>query len=140
MPWDFISTWSSIPANNKQSTRCPEEAPWIAYANMSKKYGYVLYLRVFGQVVIMLCSLSAAKDLLERRGDTYADRPTMPIVEITEMDWILANARNDEVWLEGRKLADRSLRPGTTASYRQMMFEKTHWFLTQLLATLDDFP
>jgi hypothetical protein len=55
------------------------------------------------------------------------------------MDWILANARKGEVWLEGRRLADRSLRPGTTASYRQMILEKTHWFLTQLLATPDEF-
>jgi len=55
------------------------------------------------------------------------------------MDWILANARKGEVWLESRKLADRSLRPGTTASYRPMMLEKTHWFLTQLLATPNEF-
>ena len=55
------------------------------------------------------------------------------------MDWILANARKGEVWLEGRKLVDRSLRPGTMASYRQMLLEKTHWFLTQLLATPIEF-
>ena len=30
----------------------------------------------------MLCSLSAIKDLLEKRGETYADRPTLPILEM----------------------------------------------------------
>jgi hypothetical protein len=44
--------------------------------------GDVLFLRVFGQVVVVLCSLSAVKDLLEKRGNAYADRPTLPIVEM----------------------------------------------------------
>lgn len=44
--------------------------------------GDVLCLRIFGQVVVVLCSLSAVKDLLEKRGDAYADRPALPIVEM----------------------------------------------------------
>jgi len=38
--------------------------------------------RIFGQVVVVLCSLTAIKDLLERRGERYADRPRMPIFEM----------------------------------------------------------
>jgi hypothetical protein len=30
----------------------------------------------------VLCSLSAIKDLLEKRGEVYADRPTLPILEM----------------------------------------------------------
>ena len=39
-------------------------------------------LHVFGQVVVILSSLSAVKDLLERRGEAYADRPVLPIIEM----------------------------------------------------------
>ena len=78
----------------------PKEAPWAAYANMSKKYGMcsilvtttrlnwdmfegdVFCLRVLDQVVVVLCSFSAIKDLLEKRGEAYADRPPMPIIEM----------------------------------------------------------
>ena len=79
----------------------PKEAPWIAYADMTKRYGRgntlvmsphiqaeyalqgdVICLRVLGQVVVVLCSLSAIKDLLEKRGEAYADRPTLPILEM----------------------------------------------------------
>ena len=78
----------------------PKEAPWVAYADMSKKYGTgkhprdtspklmrasqgdVLCFRIFGQVIVVLCSLSAIKDLLEKRGEAYADRPTIPIMEM----------------------------------------------------------
>ena len=79
----------------------PTDAPWTVYADMSKKYGkrYILgntslsqlktvsqgdvvYFRVFNQVIIVLCSLSAIKDLLEKRAEFYSDRPTLPILEM----------------------------------------------------------
>ena len=44
-----------------------------------------------------------------------------------------------ESWREGRKLLDRSLRASATISYRQMMQEKTRWFLAQLHANPDEF-
>ena len=74
--------------------------PWSAYAEMSKKYGMpiifaecdtgseptfqgdVICLRVFSQVVIVLNTLSAIKDLLEKRGEIYSDRPSLPIAEM----------------------------------------------------------
>jgi len=117
----------------------PKVAPWIAYAEMSQKYGDFFCLHIFDQVIVVLCSLSAIKDLLEKRGEIYADRPRWPVLEITEMDWPLLSARKGEVWHEGRKLLDRNLRPGAMTPYRQMMQENTCSFLTQLLATPKEF-
>ena len=44
--------------------------------------GDVICFRVFSQVVIVLCSFSAIKDLLEKRGEIYSERPTLPILEM----------------------------------------------------------
>ena len=52
-----------------------------------------------------------------------------------EMDWILPITTKNESWREGRRLLDRSLRPGGTTSYRHMIEEKTHTFLSKLLET-----
>jgi hypothetical protein len=81
----------------------PKDAPWVAYVDMSRKYGTrniigdtcspflkltpafqddVICLRVFSEVVIVLNSLSALKDLLEKRGQTYSERPSLPIAEM----------------------------------------------------------
>jgi hypothetical protein len=98
------------------------------------------------------------KDLLERRGEAYADRPTLPIVEMCalyshlptickvnnlisrmEMDWVLFNSRKGDPWHEGRKVLDRNLQPGAMISYHQIMQENTHQFLAQLLATPKEF-
>ena len=78
-----------------------DKQPWIAYTDMSKKYGRrnilgttasprlnraflgdIVYLRAFSKATVVLSSVSAIKDLLEKRGEYYSDRPCIPIVEM----------------------------------------------------------
>jgi hypothetical protein len=44
--------------------------------------GEIISFHVFGQVIIVLNTAKAAKDLLERRGDVYVDRPEIPFSEM----------------------------------------------------------
>jgi hypothetical protein len=80
----------------------PKDAPWSAYADMSKKYGRrehsrntcfgklkprfqgtdVISFHVLSETVVVLNSLSAIKDLLEKRGKIYSERPSWPIAEM----------------------------------------------------------
>ena len=55
------------------------------------------------------------------------------------MDWSVPNTGMCDVWREERRLLDRSLRAGATVTYRQMMEEKTRWFLAQLIANPKEF-
>ena len=41
--------------------------------------GDILYLQVFGQGIVVLSTLPAIKDLLEKRGEIFSDRPAFPI-------------------------------------------------------------
>jgi cytochrome P450 len=56
-----------------------------------------------------------------------------------EQDWLISLYKNDASWREGRRLLDRSLRPGETMSYRHIMEEETHKLLANLLATPEHF-
>ena len=42
--------------------------------------GDVNYVKVFSQPLVILNSFQAAKDLLERRGAIYSDRPRMVLL------------------------------------------------------------
>ncbi|KAH9995384.1 hypothetical protein BJV74DRAFT_714956, partial [Russula compacta] len=53
----------------------PKEFSWLAYTQLSKKYGNILSFHTFGQVIVILNTVKAVKDLLEKRGDIYLDRP-----------------------------------------------------------------
>jgi hypothetical protein len=44
--------------------------------------GDILSFHVFGKVIVVLNSFKASKDLFERRGEIYSDRPVIPIVEM----------------------------------------------------------
>ena len=105
--------------------------------------------RVFGQVIVVLNSAKTTKDLLEKRGDIYSDRPVIPFFDMCVLsvgiptsqfiflrmgcDWLLPTARYNERWHQGRKVLDRSLRPVAAALYRPMQQSKTRVFLTRLL-------
>ena len=112
--------------------------------------GDVMSFHIFGQVIVVLSSTKATKDLLEKRGDIYSDRPVIPFYEMymirlvtstfpliryrMEFGWTLPLARYAEQWRLGRKLLDRSLGAGAASAYRPLQQLKTRLLLTRLLA------
>ena len=44
--------------------------------------GDIMSLHIFGTVVIVLNTSRATKDLLDKRGDIYSDRPVIQIYEM----------------------------------------------------------
>ena len=56
-----------------------------------------------------------------------------------EVDWLLPVTEYGERWREGRKIAERSLRPGAMSLYHQRIEEITRAFLGELLASPADF-
>ncbi|KAH9986732.1 cytochrome P450 [Russula compacta] len=99
--------------------------------------GNVLSFRILGQLFVVLNTAEAARDLLEKRKDIYPDRPPVPICEMMGWQWALPFARGDERWRRGRRILDRSLRPGAITSYRPVIQAKTHLLLSRLLANPD---
>jgi hypothetical protein len=115
--------------------------------------GDVVSYHVFGQVIIVLNSVKAAKELLEKRSRIYSDRPVVPFYDMCAFiiqrpipsshfrlirmgwDWFLPSAKYGEYWRRGRRLLDHGLRPGAAALYHPMQLAKTRAFLTRLLET-----
>jgi len=116
----------------------PMEFSWLTFTHLSKKHGDVLSFQVFGQVVVVLNSIKATKDLLERRGEIYSDRPAFTIHEMMKWEWVLPVTRYTEYWRRARKLLDRGLRPGAIVTYRPLLQTNTRVLLTELLETSDD--
>ncbi|KAF8258555.1 cytochrome P450 [Lactarius quietus] len=109
-------------------------SPWLSYTEFSKKYGHIVSYRVFGQDIIVLNTITAIKDLLEKRGNIYSDRPDFQIIDLLEWSWQLPLTRYGEAWRQGRKLLDRVLRPGAAATFRPMQQARARVLLSRLLA------
>ena len=41
-----------------------------------------MYYNVLGKDIVVLSDIKAIKDLFEKRGDVYSDRPVFPFVEM----------------------------------------------------------
>ena len=58
----------------------PKSYYWITYADWAKRYGDVIHANVLGTHYIILNSLEAVEDLLEKRSAIYSDRPRLPMM------------------------------------------------------------
>ncbi|KAI9431010.1 cytochrome P450 [Lactarius psammicola] len=113
----------------------PPTSPWLAHTEFSKKYGHIVYYCFLGKDIVMLNTIKAIKDLFEKRGDVYSDRPFFPFIDMMDWYWQLQLKRYGEDWRQGRKLLDRSLRPTGAAAYRPTQQARARVLLTRLLAT-----
>ncbi|KAJ8699322.1 hypothetical protein PTI98_002448 [Pleurotus ostreatus] len=55
---------------------CQEE---LVFHEWAKPYGDVMYFRVLGRDIIVLDSVQAATELLEKRSELYSDRPNFAV-------------------------------------------------------------
>ncbi|KAI0027606.1 cytochrome P450 monooxygenase [Vararia minispora EC-137] len=67
----------------------PFEQQEKAFADWSKVYGDVIYTQVLGRSMIILNSLKAARDLLEKRSAIYSCRPRLVLI-CEMMGWHLS--------------------------------------------------
>ncbi|KAI0056406.1 cytochrome P450 [Artomyces pyxidatus] len=117
----------------------PSEYSWLTYAEWAKTYGDVISLTVLGQVIVVLNSPTAARDLLDKRSAFYSERPKVPFYDLMEWGWFVPTSRYDDVWRAGRKVLDRGLRPNVAVQYQPMQKAKVHNLLKNLASQPEKF-
>ncbi|KAJ7206267.1 cytochrome P450 [Mycena pura] len=60
----------------------PTERPPLVFHEWAKTYGDVVYLELPGKSIVLLDSLQAAEDLLDKRSAIYSDRPPFTLYEM----------------------------------------------------------
>jgi len=63
----------------------PLEYFHTVFAEWGKKYGDIIFVHILGKPVVIVNSLEMARDLLEKRGANYSDRPTSTLYDM--MNW-----------------------------------------------------
>ncbi|EJD43161.1 cytochrome P450 [Auricularia subglabra TFB-10046 SS5] len=115
----------------------PEE--WKSYQALSKRYGPVLHLRALGRHIIVLDSLQAAVDLLERRGANYSDRSRMPLIgELMGYGWHVTLMRYGDFWRLHRRALHQHLNEAALARLHITLEQTNARFLKALADTPGD--
>ncbi|KAI0659807.1 cytochrome P450 [Cubamyces menziesii] len=113
----------------------PQTAPWVTYRDLTAKYGDVIAIRLLGHPVIVLNSLAAVNDLLEKRSAIYSDRPA-PVVSISRtLHWIwsLGFKPYDDDWRRTRRQLWQYLQPSALTQWHPVQMREARRFLQCLL-------
>ncbi|KAI5122655.1 hypothetical protein M0805_007917 [Coniferiporia weirii] len=62
--------------------KLPQTHSWKTYATWGRSYGDVVYASALGHSMLIINSVEAARDLLEKRGTTFSDRPYSPVLDL----------------------------------------------------------
>ncbi|KAG2046757.1 cytochrome P450 [Suillus hirtellus] len=57
----------------------PHIKPWLIFATWGKKYGNISHIEVVGQHIVVLNSVKAAIDMLDKKSTLYSDRPIFSV-------------------------------------------------------------
>ncbi|KAH6893687.1 O-methylsterigmatocystin oxidoreductase [Coprinopsis sp. MPI-PUGE-AT-0042] len=78
-------------------------APWRVFSQWREKYGDLVYLEAAGQKFLVLNSLSAIDELLNKRATNYSDRLSSPINTLTRHTWDFVMLNYTSQWRDHRR-------------------------------------
>ncbi|UNI24025.1 hypothetical protein JDV02_009805 [Purpureocillium takamizusanense] len=112
----------------------PAYGPEYAYMRWSREYGSdVLFLRVLGQPVVVLNSVRAAVDLLDKRGANYCDRPRFVLFEVMGWRKTLTFLPHGPDFRIHRRILQRSFQKGSIVQYQPLQCRETAIMLNGFL-------
>ncbi|KIO29660.1 hypothetical protein M407DRAFT_21247 [Tulasnella calospora MUT 4182] len=113
----------------------------LGWAELGQKYGPVVWLAVPGQKFLILNSIEAARELLEKRGSNYVDRPKWVMAgELMGLGSLTPLSRFNAAWRKHRLLLKHSLSQTVVKKdYSTRLTRKAHQYLNCLLTQPEDF-
>ncbi|EMD36016.1 hypothetical protein CERSUDRAFT_52754 [Gelatoporia subvermispora B] len=113
---------------------------WIKFTEYKEKYGDLVYFRGLGKSVLVINSLKAMTDLLEKRANIYSGRPHLVFGhELMGLDRIFAVRDYGEIWRAERKLAHIVLSPSAVKAYDCVLEEMAVRYAFDLVKSPEDF-
>ncbi|KAH7328195.1 cytochrome P450 [Stachybotrys elegans] len=118
--------------------KIPKENTAATYAQWSKKYkSDVIHVKSLGQSIIVLNSLRAAKELLDKKGAIYSDRPRFTLFE--EMGWkkTLTFLPYGECWQMHRKMLQTDLSNTNVRQWQPFQLQECRRTINNMLCNSD---
>ncbi|KAI0433047.1 putative cytochrome P450 oxidoreductase [Xylaria sp. FL1042] len=116
----------------------PAEHPEFQYAQWAKEYNTdILHFNVLGRSIIVLNSIEAAHDLLDKRGANYADRPRFVLFEVMGWGITLTFLRWSRRFILHRKILQSSFTQAACKAYQKIQTEEARRATKAIIADPD---
>ncbi|KAK7440788.1 hypothetical protein VKT23_016865 [Stygiomarasmius scandens] len=117
-----------------------DQPDWARYLDLGKKYNSdLIHINVLGDHTIVLNSVKATDELLERRSALYSDRPRFAMVnDLIGWDWNFGTMPYSNEWRLHRRTFHQDFQPSAVLAYRPVVLRSTSVLLERLAATISD--
>ncbi|KAF7347917.1 Cytochrome P450 [Mycena venus] len=112
----------------------PHDIPqWLTYKHWGEKFGEIVYVEVFGKRKVILNSLTAVTELLEKRSANYSDRPPMVMAnDLMCWHWDFVHMRYSDWWRLHRKTFHQYFQARAIPAYHPAQMRATRTLLQRL--------
>ncbi|KAJ7628753.1 cytochrome P450 [Roridomyces roridus] len=122
----------------------PKDHEWKTFAEWTKQYGQYdrdcVYVQILGQPIIVLGSLSAARDLLSERSAIYSSRPRLVMAgELTGFAQSMALMAYSSNFVALRRLIHKELTGNSLQKYWTLHEDESRLLIDKVLANPDEF-
>ncbi|OBZ74750.1 O-methylsterigmatocystin oxidoreductase [Grifola frondosa] len=118
----------------------PKNGAWRLFQKFHHQYGDLVFFHGLGNTVLVLNTMKAINDLLDRRGDIYSHRPEFTVVgELMGLNRSMPNLPYGKEWREQRKLAHLALNSTAVKKYHIVQEDLAALMNKDLLERPEDF-
>ncbi|KAL5500839.1 hypothetical protein ACEPAH_9226 [Sanghuangporus vaninii] len=112
---------------------------WKRFSDLSKTFGEILYMSIFGRPVVILNRFEDARQLMDKHGSACSDRPRMVyLVDMLRIRSATFMPYGDD-WRAHRRLMQQYLNTRAIASFRKAQSRSVHHLLNDILSEPDAF-
>ncbi|CAH0045051.1 unnamed protein product [Clonostachys solani] len=117
----------------------PTDHPEYAYTQWGKDYNSdILHFSMLGRSIIVLNSVQAARDLMDKRGANFADRPRFVLFEVMGWGITLTFLRWSPRFKLHRKLLQQSFTQSACKAYRPIQIDEARRASRAILRSPDN--
>ncbi|TEB29714.1 O-methylsterigmatocystin oxidoreductase [Coprinellus micaceus] len=117
-----------------------QSGPWHLYNGWAKEYDSdLIYVEAMGQPVLVLNTLQAATDLMERRSPNYSDRLLPPALTMLKPGLGLTGMTYGPLWKANRRAFHQYYNKNVVQKYQPIIEHQTMAFLRRLNAKPKEF-
>lgn len=122
------------------SVELPRTYQWLTFTKWKETYGDLIYIRKFGNPILVLNSMEAANELLDKRSVIYSSRPYRTMAsELMGWSFLFSDMPYGPRWREHRTLFHKYFPLNRTAQYHPVQTKETLTLLQNLSNTPDNF-
>ncbi|KAH9058308.1 cytochrome P450 [Lactarius vividus] len=113
-----------------------QDKVWLFQGDCKQKYKDVMYLSALGQPILVLNSLKAASELLDRRANIYSGRPRLIMAQEIISGGLMFAILNhiDDRWRRGRRAAHQVLTKVAVRGYHNVLRKEGALLTSALIA------